>query len=69
MVLRTMTNHENNLDKQVSWSQCQVDEGRLILVRFEPRYEYDLEVGGTTNGRLCPKAQSTLPDNLLTSSA
>jgi hypothetical protein len=46
MVLRTTTNHENNLAKEVSWSDRQVDEGRFILARLEPEYEYDLDVEG-----------------------
>jgi hypothetical protein len=44
MVLRTTTNHENKLEKEVCWSNRQVDEGRPILARFEPEYEYDLDV-------------------------
>ena len=48
-----------------------VDEGRSILARLEPEYEYDLDVDGTTNCCLCRKAESTLRNfaNLLTSSA
>jgi hypothetical protein len=38
------TNHENILEKEVCWSDRQVDEGRSILARFEPEYEYDLDV-------------------------
>ena len=44
MVLRTTTNHENNLEMEVCWSNRQVDEGRPILARLEPEYEYDLDV-------------------------
>jgi hypothetical protein len=40
MVLRTTTNHENNLEKEVSWSERQVDEGRSILARLERGYEW-----------------------------
>jgi len=46
MVLRTTTNHENNLEKELPWSDRQVDEGRFILARREPYYEYDLDVDG-----------------------
>ena len=46
MVLRTTTNHENKVEKEVSWSSRQVDEGRAILARLEPDYEYDLDVDG-----------------------
>ena len=47
-----------------------VDEGRFILARFEPDYEYDLDIDGH-NGCLCHKTESTLRNfgNLLTSSA
>jgi hypothetical protein len=44
MVLRTTTNHENNIEIDVCWSYRQVDEGRAILARLEPEYEYDLHV-------------------------
>jgi hypothetical protein len=44
MVLRTTTNHENNLEMEVCWGNRQVGEGRAILARFEPEYEYDLDV-------------------------
>jgi hypothetical protein len=49
----------------------QVDEGRPILARLEPEYEYDLDVDGTTNCCLNRKAESTLGNfgNLLASSA
>jgi hypothetical protein len=43
MVLRTTTNHENNLEK-ARLSNRQVDEGPAIPARFEPEYEYDLDV-------------------------
>jgi hypothetical protein len=46
MVLRTTTNHENKDEMEVCWSNRQVDEGRLILARLEPDYEYDLDVDG-----------------------
>jgi hypothetical protein len=46
MVLRTTTNHENKDEMEVCWSNRQVDEGRLILARLEPEYEYDLDVDG-----------------------
>jgi hypothetical protein len=51
MVLRTTTNHENNPEKEVSWSDRQVDEGRFILARLEPEYEYDLDVRQVDEGR------------------
>jgi len=44
MVLRTTTNHEIDLVTEVFWSYRQVDEGRAILARLEPEYEYDLHV-------------------------
>jgi hypothetical protein len=31
---------------EVCWSSRQVDEGRAILARLEPEYEYDLDVDG-----------------------
>ena len=46
MVLRTTTNHENKVETEVCWSSRQVDEGRAILARLEPEYEYDLDVDG-----------------------
>jgi hypothetical protein len=46
MVLRTTTNHENNLEKEVGLKYRQVDEGRAILARLEPEYEYDLDADG-----------------------
>ena len=42
----SQANYENNLEKEVSWSDRQVDEGRFILARLEPEYEYDLDVDG-----------------------
>ena len=71
MVLRTTTNHENKVEMEVCWSSRQVDEGRAILARLEPEYEYDLDVDGQTNCCLCRKTESTLRNfgNLLTSSA
>ena len=42
----SQANHENNLEKEVCWGDRQVDEGRAILVRLEPEYEYDLDVDG-----------------------
>ena len=38
----------------------QVDEGRLILARFEPGYEHDLDVGGTRKCGLCREAAPAL---------
>jgi hypothetical protein len=55
MVLRTTTNHENDLENEVSWSDRQVDEGRAILARLEPEYEYDLDVDG--HNELLPLSQ------------
>jgi hypothetical protein len=46
MALRTTTNHENKVEMEVCWSNRQVDEGRPILARLEPEYEYDLDVDG-----------------------
>jgi hypothetical protein len=46
MVLRTTTNDENKVEMDVCWSSRQVDEGRFILARLEPEYEYDLDVDG-----------------------
>jgi len=46
MALRTTTNHENNVEMHVCWRSRQVDEGRFILARLEPEYEYDLDVDG-----------------------
>lgn len=54
MVLRTTTNQENNLEKEVSWSDRLVDEGRAILARLEPEYEYDLDVDG--HNELLPRS-------------
>ena len=42
----SQANYENILEKEVSWSHRQVDEGRAILARLEPEYEYDLDVDG-----------------------
>jgi hypothetical protein len=36
-----------------------VDEGRAILARLEPEYEYDPSIG-TKNCCLCRKTESTL---------
>jgi hypothetical protein len=44
MVLRTTTNHENVLEMGVVLRLRHVDEGRAILARSEPEYEYDLDV-------------------------
>jgi hypothetical protein len=50
---------------------CRADEGRPILARFEPVYEYDLDVDGHNELLPCCEAESTLRNfaNLLTSSA
>jgi hypothetical protein len=37
-----------------------MDEGRAILTRIEPEYEYDLDVLGATNCCLCRKMGSRL---------
>ena len=55
MVLRTTTNHENKEGMEVCWSNRQVDEGRLILARLEPEYEYDLDVDGHNELLLLPR--------------
>jgi hypothetical protein len=44
MVLRTTTNHENNLEKEICWDAASWTEGRAILARLEPECEYDLDV-------------------------
>jgi hypothetical protein len=46
MVLRTTTNDENSVEIEVFWEHCQADEGRAILARCEPEYEYGLDVDG-----------------------
>ena len=72
MVFQTTTNHENMHEMEVVLRSRHVDEGRSILARSEPEYEYDLDVDGH-NELLPPQgvAESTLRnfDNLLTSSA
>ena len=40
---------------EVCWSSRQVDEGRAILARLEPEYEYDLDVDG--HNELLPLSQ------------
>ena len=71
MVLRATTNHENNLETEVCLGHRQVDVGRPILARFEPEYEYDLDVDRHNELLPCRKTESTLRNfgNLLTSSA
>jgi len=44
MVFQTTTNHENVAEREVLWKLRHVDEGRFILARSEPEYEYDLDV-------------------------
>ena len=46
MVFQTTTNHENVREMGVVLRLRQVDEGRIILARSEPEYEYDLDVDG-----------------------
>jgi hypothetical protein len=40
---------------EVCWRSRQVDEGRAILARLEPEYEYDLDVDG--HNELLPPSQ------------
>ena len=46
MVFQTTTNHENILEIELCLGVRHVDEGRFILARYEPEYEYDLDVVG-----------------------
>jgi len=56
MVLRTTTNHENVLEMGIVLRLRHVDEGRTILARSEPEYEYDLDVDG--HNELLPPQKS-----------
>jgi hypothetical protein len=47
MDLRTTTNHENRTEIDVPLRLRHVDEGRFILARSEPEYEYDLDDGNS----------------------
>jgi hypothetical protein len=40
--------------RKYPWSDRQVDEGRAILARLEPEYEYDLDVDG--HNELLPRS-------------
>ena len=44
MVFQTTTNDENIREMEVLLGLRCVDEGRPILARREPEYEYDLDV-------------------------
>jgi hypothetical protein len=46
MLLRSTTNDENVGEIEVLLRLRQADEGRFILARREPEYEYDLDVDG-----------------------
>lgn len=54
MVFQTTTNHENMHEMEVVLRSRHVDEGRSILARSEPEYEYDLDVD-RHNERLPPR--------------
>ncbi|HZC24882.1 MAG TPA: hypothetical protein VE866_16200 [Candidatus Binatia bacterium] len=55
MVFQTTTNDENMREMEVLLRLRHVDEGRFILARREPEYEYDLGVDGH-NELLPPQA-------------
>ena len=60
MVFQTTTNHEN-ISRDLSYvlGVRHVDEGRFILARSEPEYEYDLDVDG--HNELLPLPQKPTP--------
>ena len=67
----SQANHENNLQKGVSWSTAKWMKADLFWRDWSPSTNMTWTPMGATNCRLCPKAESTLGNfgNLLTSSA
>ena len=57
MLLRSTTNDENVGEIEVLLRLRQADEGRFILARREPEYEYDLDVDGHNELWLLPQGR------------
>jgi hypothetical protein len=56
MILRTTTNHENNVEMEVCWSTAKWMKVELFWRELEPEYEYGLDVD--RHNELLPRSQN-----------